>query len=204
MPSQTPRPPGVVALVVLQIIGGVISFLGGMVFMAPRRSVDSFDSFLVSLGPLFILSGLFKFLLAWGLWAGRSWARTTAMVFAAFSLLGIPVGTIIGALLLYYLTRPPVEAFFGRAAPVSTPVAAPPPAGHTPSPTSTPAFVLCPSCRATIPGDAVFCGKCGADLRPRAPAAPPPAPAGPRYCVSCGATVGPNIRFCPACGGRVG
>lgn len=218
MSSPIPRPAGVVALVVLQIIGGFVSFIAGAVFISiseeayrssayrgsAYQSPDAFLAILGALGPFFVLGGLFKFLLAWGLWAGRSWARITAMVFAAISLLGIPVGTIIGALLLYYLTRPPVEAFFGKGPPVPAPAApsaAPPPAPYAPAPAAPPSFVLCPGCRATIPGDAVFCGKCGMDLRPKAPAAPPPA--SPRHCTSCGAAVSSNTRFCPTCGGRV-
>ncbi len=223
MPSHVPRPTGVVVLVVLQIIGALFTLIAGMGIMFAGMALQSTyrsslyrttttygpdPGLLTFFGFVLFIVGLFEFVLAWGLWAGRSWARTTSMVLAVIgAVIGVVtiIGTIFYAILLYYLTRPHVKAFFGKAAPVpvSTPVTAPPPAAHVPPPASTPAFVLCPSCRATIPGDAVFCGKCGADLRPRAPAASPPPPAGPRYCASCGASVAPGVRFCPACGGRV-
>ncbi|MBI4361970.1 MAG: zinc ribbon domain-containing protein [Euryarchaeota archaeon] len=61
-----------------------------------------------------------------------------------------------------------------------------------------PSAVLCPACRATIPRDAAFCGKCRADLRPRAP---PPLPG---HCTSCGAAASPGTLFCPACGAPAG
>lgn len=48
-------------------------------------------------------------------------------------------------------------------------------------PTSTPSIALCPGCRATISMDYLFCGKCGIDLWPKAPA---PAAATPQGAAS--------------------
>ena len=68
---------------------------------------------LAGLGGLFILIGLVELLLAWGLYTGKNWARIVAIIFAILGLLAIPIGTIISIIILYYLTRPHVKAFFG-------------------------------------------------------------------------------------------
>ncbi len=47
-----------------------------------------------------------------GLLQGREWGRVLAIIHAAISLLWVPVGTIIGALILVYLTRPQMREYF--------------------------------------------------------------------------------------------
>ena len=42
-------------------------------------------------------------LTGWGLWRLKSWARLAAIVLAALQLPIIPVGTLIGALIIWYL-----------------------------------------------------------------------------------------------------
>ena len=52
-----------------------------------------------------------------GLLQGREWGRIMTIVHAALSLFWIPIGTVIGALVLVYLTRPEVRDYFAGAAP---------------------------------------------------------------------------------------
>jgi len=52
-----------------------------------------------------------------GLLQGKEWGRIIGIVHAAISLFWIPVGTVIGALVLVYLTRPEVRDYFAGAAP---------------------------------------------------------------------------------------
>jgi hypothetical protein len=47
-----------------------------------------------------------------GLLQGREWGRVMGIVHAAISLFWIPVGTVIGALILVYLTRSEVREYF--------------------------------------------------------------------------------------------
>ncbi|MEM0120334.1 MAG: zinc ribbon domain-containing protein [Thermoprotei archaeon] len=110
-PQQQPqRPTGVVILAALEFISAVLVLVTGIF----AGSVLGFIAApLASLGVLFILIGLVELLLAWGLYMGRSWARLVAMLFAVIGLLDFPLGTILGLLILYYLTRPHVKAFFG-------------------------------------------------------------------------------------------
>lgn len=52
-----------------------------------------------------------------GLLAGKEWGRVLSLIRAGFSLLSIPIGTIIGILVILYLIKPEVRDYFqsGRA-----------------------------------------------------------------------------------------
>jgi hypothetical protein len=53
--------------------------------------------------------------IAWGLWQLRDWARLAALVVGALHLLAFPIGTVIGAITLWYLSsHPEVQAAFRR------------------------------------------------------------------------------------------
>ena len=50
-----------------------------------------------------------------GLLAGREWGRVLSIVYATFSLIRIPFGTIIGILVIVYLVKPEVREYFESA-----------------------------------------------------------------------------------------
>jgi hypothetical protein len=83
---------------------------------------------------LFIIA-LIEFVMAWGLLGGKGWAWIITIVFSAISILmgmlSLPLGLVgigINALIIYYLFRPHVKAFFGRGAgPYEVPPIPPPP-----------------------------------------------------------------------------
>ncbi|MFQ5855706.1 MAG: hypothetical protein ACE5LU_08710 [Anaerolineae bacterium] len=43
----------------------------------------------------------------WGLWNLKSWSRMAAIVLAILQLFGFPIGTVIGALIIWYLWKDP-------------------------------------------------------------------------------------------------
>ena len=47
-----------------------------------------------------------------GLLAGKYWGRMVSIINAALGLLSIPIGTVIGILVLIYLTKSEVRAYF--------------------------------------------------------------------------------------------
>jgi hypothetical protein len=49
-----------------------------------------------------------------GLLKGQEWGRVLSIVFAALNLFAFPFGTIIGVLILIYLTKPDVAAYFNN------------------------------------------------------------------------------------------
>ncbi len=52
---------------------------------------------------------------AWGLWNLKPWARIGAIVLAVLSLTSVPVGTILGGLILWYMFQQEARAAFGEA-----------------------------------------------------------------------------------------
>ncbi len=56
----------------------------------------------------------------WGILTRRRWARLTGIVFAAIVVVFVPIGTVIGAYLLWVLLSTKSEAWFDRAKPPLT------------------------------------------------------------------------------------
>src|SRR2546423_9738152 len=100
---QSPGPLGVTILAILTVISGI--------------------GFLVS--AILVPLGIANLVVAYGLWKGKRWAWTITLVLSfigiALGLASIATGTIvaiwpviINAIIIYYLYRPNVKAFFGR------------------------------------------------------------------------------------------
>ena len=113
------RPMGVTIVALLAILGG-IAFLGSG--LATLIFVPLMGIFIGS--GLFIL-GLAYFLMAYGLWNAKNWAWTLTLVLSGIGIIvgigSIIVGNlgsifhiIINAIVIYYLYRPNVKAFFNK------------------------------------------------------------------------------------------
>lgn len=61
-----------------------------------------------------VLIGAAHAVVGWGLWQMRPWARIGAIVLAVLSLFNVPIGTAIGALILWYLFQPEGREAFGE------------------------------------------------------------------------------------------
>jgi len=113
--STEGRPTGVAILAILEAIVGVYYLVTGVVEFLTSAIISLIPSVL---GTMLIIVGLLSILLAWGLWTGKGWARTVALVFAILGIIlaVIPpfhfVGLVIEAIIVYYLTRPNVKKFF--------------------------------------------------------------------------------------------
>ena len=144
-PQRGFRPAGIALLTVLQ---GIVSFfllLGGVALIGlgiflgaggwellPADVLDQLASvfasqiiiafgsaFLVVIGLVMLIVALLGFIMTWGLWSGKSWARTITMILAVigiiagiFSLPGSIINIIIDIVILYYLTRPRIRAYY--------------------------------------------------------------------------------------------
>jgi hypothetical protein len=65
----------------------------------------------VASGWIFLV-GVANAVIGWGLWKQHEWGRIGAIVLAVFRLLSFPIGTLIGALILWYLLREDVKQEF--------------------------------------------------------------------------------------------
>ena len=124
---------GIAILAILEILGGLlILFLGlavaavsGTLFSALGLAVPAGIG--IAAGGVVGVFGLLGLLVGWGLWMGKGWARILAIILSGLGVLAglaglalgsIPsvVGLVIDGLILWYLFRPNVRAFFGRSA----------------------------------------------------------------------------------------
>ncbi len=99
-PATIPRPTGVTILAILQIIGSVIMLVSGL-------GAAIFGGF----GLVIMVLGAVSLIFALALFSGRNWARILMLIGAVLDIISI-VGIIWGAILLWYLTRPRVVAYF--------------------------------------------------------------------------------------------
>ncbi len=140
---------------------------------------------LIVLGAVVLILGILYLAVGVGFFGGKGWAWTLGIVVSiigiildivqlAFGNVGSILGLIIGILIIYYLTRPHVKVFFGKAAPMgggmpSQPMA---PTGSMPmgsgpmgtGSTMSQGAKFCKSCGASLPAGATRCPNCGASV----------------------------------------
>jgi hypothetical protein len=162
------RPIGVTIIAILNIIGGIITLLGGIAFVVavtifPALPPSAFNDgnltdsdielsgipprfiggVAIAIGSVLIAIGIVSFIVAYGLLKRMGWAWTVTVVLSiisivfgtisgtlnaisiaiwniAFSPSPIPFGAIviiiISGIIIYYLYRPHVKGYFGKAA----------------------------------------------------------------------------------------
>jgi len=143
----TERPFGVVILAILQVLGalgllglgGLLVAGAGFIGLAAITEIPELagviTGILVAVGAFMLLLGIISLVVAWGLWTRQGWAWTVCLILTIISLiLSIPgalagvgiIGIIIDIVIIYYLTRPHVKAFFGKGPPPEAPPPPPP------------------------------------------------------------------------------
>jgi hypothetical protein len=141
------RPTGVTIIAILNIIGGIIMLIGGIAAAAvgavlPSLPISESDlsgvppMFLgagaIAIGVILIIIGILSFVVAYGLLKGMGWAWTLTLVLSIISIVlnaisiasgnfGGIISIIISAIIVYYLYRPHVKAFFGKGTGSSKP-----------------------------------------------------------------------------------
>jgi hypothetical protein len=110
--------------------------------MPPLPSSDSpmaVQSFLgglgIAFGAVLVAIAVVSFIVAYGLLKGKRWAWTVAIILSIISIVwnavtlvtaanfGGIIGIIISGIILYYIFRPHVKAYFGKGVSPSTPAA---------------------------------------------------------------------------------
>ena len=113
MESQKHRPLGVTLVAILTAIGGLI-FLG-----------TGLGLLIVGFGFILLVLGIAYLVMAYGLWNGRGWAWTITLILSVIGIIvaiasivagnvSAIISIIIHAVVIYYLYRPNVKAFFGK------------------------------------------------------------------------------------------
>ena len=198
MQPKPRRPTGVTILAILAILGGIFLLLGGIGLIAfagilgianltgtPLSSIDvaTAQALFFALGGILLVLGMLYLVVGAGYWGGKGWSWTLGIVVTIISLIidlvqivinpvsavGNAFGIVIAIIILYYLTRQHVKAFFGKAvmpAPMgggmmsaSTMGAA----GSTSMGTGM-TNIKCPACGAMAPAGSTKCPNCGSML----------------------------------------
>jgi len=111
-PAKIPRPNGVLVLGILQIIVSAI-YIGIGIFIGGLGTVmGPFGLIFAQLGLIFVVIGILSLIFALAFLSGRNWGRILMMIGAVLELLDFPIGTVLGIVILWYLTRPRVKAYF--------------------------------------------------------------------------------------------
>lgn len=116
---QKNRPLGVTIIAILAVLGGIGSLISGFTVLALIPLVG------LILGGILIIIGLAYFAVAYGLWKGLNWAWTITLIVSAIGIIvglgSIAVGNIgalfhviVNAIVIYYLYRPNIKAYFGK------------------------------------------------------------------------------------------
>ncbi|MGC8826817.1 MAG: hypothetical protein ACP5TV_07435 [Anaerolineae bacterium] len=116
------RPDGVYLIAIYYGLLALLFLLGSCLVLAALATVISvvedpigqlWSAIALGMGLVLCLVFFFGSVIAvWGLLAFRHWGRWAAVVLAVLQLLGFPIFTIIGGLILYYLLRPDVVNAF--------------------------------------------------------------------------------------------
>jgi hypothetical protein len=123
-----PRSDGVTLIAIYQFIVGFLSFLGicGLLSIpmivaastaAYRAEGGAIATTIVGIAMIFaagvlLLVAAANVIVGWGLWKQQEWGRIGGIVLAVLRLLSFPIGTLIGALTLWYLFREDVRLQF--------------------------------------------------------------------------------------------
>lgn len=120
------RPDGVTAIAVYYFLDAALMFFGVCVLVAVLVGVldaignDATAQFWTSFGILtgvgfMLIFGAASVIAGWGLLVMKGWARWLGIILAILSLFAFPVGTVIGALIIWYLFKDEIKEAFEAA-----------------------------------------------------------------------------------------
>ena len=125
MESQKQRPLGVTIIAILTAIGGIVFLATGIAGVVASPFVSEFSGLSAATGIISLLLGIAYLVMAYGLWKGKRWAWTITLILSVIGIIlavasiavgnvGAIVSIIIHGIVIYYLYRPNVKAFFGK------------------------------------------------------------------------------------------
>ncbi len=101
---------GVCGMVSIPLIVGLTAGASGDPDAGTATAITAIMGLLA--GGLFLVISAANWIVGWGLWRQREWARVTAIGLAFLRLLNIPLGTLFGGLIIWHLLREEVKAEF--------------------------------------------------------------------------------------------
>jgi hypothetical protein len=139
--AKAPRPVGISILAVIDFLFGTLAvlfgflliwFSGALVSLARSANLEgvgvagigALSAFISVAGGAAVIGGLISIFLGYGFWTGRGWAWIVGVILGILGVIGgvfVSLGSYVGIvtlgvdlIILWYLFRPRVKAFFGR------------------------------------------------------------------------------------------
>lgn len=111
------RPFAVTILAILNFFGGLFLLVLAAVFAigATAAAGPSEPAAPIFLAVCAVIAGgmaVFQIVTGVGLWTLKNYGRIGQLILSAIGLLAIPIGTLVSAIILYYLSRPGVQLLF--------------------------------------------------------------------------------------------
>jgi drug/metabolite transporter (DMT)-like permease len=133
-PIREKRPLGVTILAILAILAGIGGLIGGGGSMALPSIISATGKsmslpfpmvYFYAIGAVLLILGLISFFVAYGFWTGKRWAWMIGIILAILNIIFGAVNIAIGSysaivsiifylIIIFYLTRPHIKAWFGR------------------------------------------------------------------------------------------
>jgi hypothetical protein len=209
MIQKPPRPIGITILGIIEILIGVLGFLVSIAIIGVSALFSTLPAVGTRIGTVgVVIGGVFLFFsLIWlatgvGFLHGKGWAWTLGMIFTVLSILGAAYVAFTGlyqagyalgfwVLMIFYLTRSRVKAFFGKGS-MST---------YMPAMNTQPTMRTAP----TLQSQTQYAPAVQPSLQ-YTPATPIPASTpvaiASGKCRSCGVPLAPGNTFCTNCGAK--
>lgn len=134
------RPLGLIPVIIVQVLAGLLSLVGGIIPSAFSLNAQAQNlGFLQFLAPelslVLIVLGVFYLSLSYGLWKGYHWAWVASIGFIVVHIIAdfgfvasrsFAIDKVIGlaviGLILLYLLRPGVRAYFNKGKKTDSPI----------------------------------------------------------------------------------
>src|SRR6266704_1182342 len=169
MQPKPKRPTGVTVLAILEFLGGLVGLGAGALL------IGNASTLLNALGAVAVIFGIVSLVLGVGFLGGKGWAWTLGIVVGVLNIISSLVqaavgdysniiGIIFPIIIIYYLMRPHVKAFFGKGPAMAAGMQPPPMMSSSMPMGSAPMGLNCKNCGASIPAGATRCPSCGANL----------------------------------------
>ena len=126
MQTGRSRPLGVTIVAILMIIEGIFLILGGIAGIAVGGIMaDELGGAIIAASSVGLALGIAGLFIAWGLISGKGWAWIITIIITIIMVIVNIIsiasgryehlfGLIINGIILYYMYRPQVKAYFGR------------------------------------------------------------------------------------------
>ena len=123
MQTGRKRPLGVTIVAILMIINGIILIAGGIGGVSVGAAMGI--PLIGAASGVLVALGIAALIVAWGLIKGKGWAWIVTVILSIISIImsiiaiaggnfGAVINLVISGVILYYMYRPEVKAYFGR------------------------------------------------------------------------------------------